>query len=79
MKAKKVDEIFVDMVVKRLRELRNERSYSQEYVIEHTHLDISRYESGNSIPTLLSILKLCNLYNITLEEFFTSFDYPPKK
>ncbi len=62
-----------------MRQLRKQYRYSQEYVIEHTHLDISRYESGVSFPTLPSILKLCKLYGITIGEFFAPINYPPKK
>ena len=54
-------------------------SLSQEEVIEFTHLDISRYESGTSIPNTQSILKLCKLYNITIAEFFAPINYPAKK
>lgn len=81
MKQKKLnrkDEPFVKALVARMQQLRNEHDYSQEYVIENTHLDISRYETGDSIPTLGSILKLCRLYNITVSEFFAPLNYPPK-
>ena len=63
------DEPFVKILIARMQQLRNERGYSQEYVIENTHLDISRYETGDSIPTLRSLLKLCKLYDITVSEF----------
>lgn len=66
------------MIVERMRQLRNDRHYSQEYVIEHTHLDISRYETGSSIPSLLSILILCKFYKITVREFFAEINYPKK-
>ena len=78
-KIKQVDDRFVKMLVERVRQLRNEHNYTQEYVIEHTHLDISRYEMGDSVPTLPSILKLCKFYNITLDEFFAPLNYPPKE
>lgn len=73
------DEPFVKKLIARMQQLRNERGYSQEYVIENTHLDISRYETGDSIPTLRSLLKLCKLYEITVSEFFAPLDYPPKE
>lgn len=72
------DEPFVKTLVERMQQLRNERGYSQEYVIENTHLDISRYETGDSIPTLRSVLKLCRLYDITISEFFAPLNYPTK-
>lgn len=81
MKQKKLDgtdAAFIKKLIVRMQQLRNERDYKQEYVIENTHLDISRYETGDSVPTLRSILKLCKLYNITISEFFAPFDLPPK-
>ncbi|WP_443606329.1 hypothetical protein, partial [Alistipes finegoldii] len=41
---------------------------------------IYRYEAGRKIPNIMSIRKICELYNITIREFFDidSFDYPPK-
>lgn len=62
-----------------MQQLRSDHGYSQEEVIEFTHLDISRYESGTSVPNTQSILKLCKLYNITIAEFFAPINYPAKK
>lgn len=76
VKMKGTDEKFVKMISERLRQLRRERGYTQEYVIEHTHLDISRYESGTSVPSLLSVVKLCKVFGLTLREFFADMDYP---
>lgn len=67
------------LLIERMQQLRGEHDYSQEDVIESTHLDISRYETGDSTPTLPSILKLCELYNITFAEFFAPIEYPAKK
>lgn len=73
------DEAFQKSLIERMRQLRNEAGYSQEEVIESTHLDISRYETGDSTPSLRSIIKLCELYDITLAEFFAPLNYPPKR
>lgn len=67
------------MLAQRLRQLRCEHDYTQEYVIDRIHLDIHRYETGNSIPLLTSIAKICKFYNITLDEFFAPLNYPPKE
>ena len=40
------DLIFQRLLIERMQQLRFEHGYSQEDVIESTHLDISRYESG---------------------------------
>ena len=52
------DQVFQRLLIERMQQLRAEYGYSQEDVIEYTHLDISRYESGTSMPSTLSILKL---------------------
>mgnify|MGYP002465873074 CR=1 FL=1 len=72
------DTTFQRLLIERMQQLRSDHGYSQEEVIEFTHLDISRYESGTSIPNTQSILKLCKLYNITIAEFFAPINYPPK-
>lgn len=73
------DIAFQKLLIARMQQLRLESGYSQEEVIEFTHLDISRYESGTSIPNTQSILKLCRLYKITIAEFFAPISYPPKE
>jgi transcriptional regulator with XRE-family HTH domain len=73
------DSTFQKLLVERMQQLRKEHGYSQEDVIEFTHLDVSRYETGDSTPTLSSILKLCTLYKLTLGEFFAPLNYPPKE
>lgn len=73
------DKEFAQVLAWRLLQLRREHNYTQEYVIDKTHLDIHRYETGNSIPLLMSLSKLCVFYEITLDEFFAPLNYPPKK
>lgn len=73
------DQVFQRLLIERMQQLRAEYGYSQEDVIEYTHLDISRYESGTSMPSTLSILKLSKLYNISISDFFAPINYPSKK
>jgi hypothetical protein len=75
------DPVLIKLLTERMRQLRNTSSITQEDLIDSTHLDISRHESGTSVPTIPSILKLCKVYGITLREFFDTetFDYPPKE
>lgn len=70
---------FVDKLAQRIKELREEHGHTQEYLIDGVHLAINSYETGSKIPTLMSILKICEFYNITLDEFFAPLNYPPKK
>lgn len=64
------------MLIGRMRQLRYLHSYSQEYVMENTGLDIPNLETGRNTPNLYSITVLCKFYGITLREFFENFDYP---
>lgn len=73
------DQIFQRLLIERMQQLRAEYGYSQENVIEYTHLDISRHESGTSVPSTPSILKLCKLYNISISDFFDPINHPRKK
>lgn len=68
-------------LVDRIKELRKQSRVAQETAIDNTHSDIYRYEAGRKIPTLMSIRKICEFYNISIREFFDvpDFDYPPGK
>lgn len=66
------------MMIKRIKELRKLHNHSQEYVIENTGVDVSHIENGRDTPSVLSISRLCRFYNLTLDEFFAPFQYPPK-
>ena len=74
-----VNSKFVERVAQRIKELRNEHNHTQEYLIEKVHLSINSYEAGTKIPTLMSLFKICEFYNITLGEFFAPLNYAPKK
>lgn len=73
-----VNEEFVAKVGQRIKALRKEHNHTQEYLIEKVRLSINSYEAGSKIPTLMSIYKICEFYDISLAEFFMSMDYPPK-
>ena len=67
------DLIFQRLLIERMQQLRFEHGYSQEDVIESTHLDISRYESGSSSPSTQSILSYVSYttsaYRIFLHQY----------
>lgn len=75
-KPKRTDIELKKRIIERLKELRSERNYTQEYVIEHTRLNLSQYEAGIRLPSLDSLVILCKLYGITLKKFLESVDYP---
>lgn len=70
---------FVVRIAQRIKELREEHGHTQEYLIDKVHLSINSYEVGSKIPTLMSILKICEFYGVSLGEFFGPMNYPPKK
>ena len=76
MKPKRTDEKLAQYVISRMKQLRRDHNYSQEYVIENTGLDIFHFESGSKFPTLISLTILCRFHGISLREFFGESDYP---
>lgn len=77
--SKRRDAILTELVAERLKELRSARKYSQEYVVEHTKLNLPQYEAKHYAPSLDSLAIICKFYGITLNEFFASIDYPSKQ
>lgn len=59
-------------------EIREHHNHTQEYLANNTHLKIWDYERKQKFPSLESIAKFCEFYNLTLPEFFAGMDYPPK-
>lgn len=82
-KAEKIPELSV--IANRLKQLRKERGYNN---YEHIAFDLDmsrsaywRLESGENF-NLKTLIKICNLLDITLEDFFTGVNVPklaPKK
>ena len=70
------DPILIDLIAKRLQEIRNRHKHTKEFVLHETGLGISDYERKAKFPTLTSIAKFCKLYNISLGEFFEGITYP---
>ena len=78
-KPKRTDEELGKMLVFRMKELRSALGFSQEYVVAQTGLDIFHFESGDKIPTIISLTILCKFYGLTLDEFFAPMGYPRKE
>ena len=58
------------MYIKRLRDLREDNDYTQQYVAKLLGIDqrqYSRYETGKYEMPLEYLIKLCKLYNVTLD------------
>ena len=57
----------------KLKELRIKHNYTQEQLAEKLYISrqaISRWEQGISLPDYDTLIKLCNLYCISLDELF---------
>ena len=57
-----------------MREIREQHDHTQEYLSNNTHLKIWDYESEQKFPSLGSISKFCEFYDISLEDFFCGND-----
>lgn len=69
---KKIEEM-PDAVGEIMRKIRVTRNYSQEYVAERAGVDMttySRYERGDTQPKFDTIVVLCELYGLSLDEFY---------
>ncbi len=56
------------MLNEKLKKLRKELGYSQEYVAEKINTarsNISKYETGERKPSIETLLEFCKLYNTT--------------
>lgn len=70
------DTELAELIAVRLKELRQERGYTQEFVVERTRLNIPQYEARHYTPSLDSLAIICRLYGTTLDEFFATIKYP---
>ena len=77
-RSKYIDLTLAEMIAERIKQLRDEYGHTQEFLIDKVKLDINRYEIFDRIPTLMSLRKICEFYDITLAEFFGDMAYPPK-
>jgi len=75
-----VPENMVECLLELIHGLRILRCYSQNYVNSETGVDVSKYESGVCLPSLMSIYRLCNLYEIRFAGFWAVLEeYGRKK
>ena len=75
---KYIDRTLAEMVAMRIKELRDQYGHTQEFLIDKVGLGINQYAMLESVPTLMSLRKICAFYDITLAEFFGDMAYPPK-
>jgi transcriptional regulator with XRE-family HTH domain len=54
----------LELLVAGITARRKQHGVSQEFIKETHHLDVSRIETGQSIPNLGTYLRLCNILSI---------------
>ncbi len=70
-KMRKSDHKILRQIALRFRELRKERKLTLDAVIFDTGINIKRIEyEGNRNLSIDTITRLCEYYEVTLEEFF---------
>lgn len=58
------------MFPKRLKKLRKENRYSQEYMAEQLNVSrqsYSRYENGDSQPEFSTLIRIADIFNVSLD------------
>ncbi len=66
----KSDHIIIPQVARRFREIRKERRITLEAATFDTGVNVARIEYSSKNLSLVTITKLCEYYEVTLEEFF---------
>lgn len=59
------------MIADKIRNARMERDYTQEQVAEHllvSRQTISNWENGKSLPDIISIIRMSELYGVSIDE-----------
>ncbi len=72
MKKQRFNVELMAKIVRRIKQLREERKISQEAFYVDTEIHIARIETGKSNITISTLNDICTYFGITLEEFFKS-------
>ena len=70
MKKQWRNDVLIEEIARRLKDLRIGRGLSQETVYFNTGIHIGKIEKEKYNITVSTLSKLCDYYQITLEEFF---------
>lgn len=64
------EKILIQCIAQRIKELREGIGMSQRLMYYDTEINMGRLETGKENIKITTIAKLCQYFNITLEEFF---------
>lgn len=70
---------YIAWIAARLKAARAKAGITQEEVYNRTGIHIGRIESGRANVTVMTLLHICELYGITLQEFFAENPYLKEK
>lgn len=68
------NEILMKDIARRLKELREAKGVSQQFVYIDTDLNIGKIEVGKTNLSMNTLAILCSYYGVTLEEFFRGIE-----
>ena len=69
--------IFLIQLGSRIRKIRKQKGMTQQYlstVSEIEKANLSRIESGMTNPTVLTLLKICNAFEVRVTDLFNPQD-----
>lgn len=66
----KQDKSLLISLANRVKELRNKKDVTQEQAYNDTGIHFGRIEQGKRDASFLTLNKICQYFEITLEEFF---------
>ncbi|WP_417153262.1 helix-turn-helix domain-containing protein [Rikenella microfusus] len=67
---KRTNPALTGSIAQKLKQIRQEKGLSQEFVYLETEIHVGRVESGKVNISVVTLSILCDYYGVTLEEFF---------
>lgn len=65
---------LLDRIVKRIKQLREEKNISQEVFYIDTDIHIARIETGRTNITVSTLKDICDYFEISLTQFFSEIE-----
>lgn len=64
------DKILIRKIVQKVKKLRREIKVSQRVMYYDTEINMGRLETGTHNINITTIKRMCDYFNVSLEEFF---------
>jgi transcriptional regulator with XRE-family HTH domain len=72
------NQILLNKIALRLKELREEKGVSQEHLYNETEIHIARVETAKVNVSVSTLERLCSYFGLTLGEFFAGIERKEK-